>query len=68
VLVRSDGVLAFEETAAPGFTQTFEADRQLSITSGDAGAVRWKVNGQEAGALGGVGEVVTKSFTLKSAS
>jgi cytoskeletal protein RodZ len=68
LLVRSDGVLAYEETAAPGFTQTFEADRQLSITSGDAGAVAVEVNGQEAGALGDVGEVVTKSFTLKSAS
>ena len=68
LLVRSDGVLAYEETAAPGFTQTFEAERQLSITSGDAGAVAVEVNGQEVGTLGGVGEVVTKSFTLKSAS
>ena len=68
LLVRSDGVLAFEETAAPGFARTFEADRQLSITSGDAGAVAVEVNGQEAGAMGGVGEVVTRSFTLKSAS
>ena len=68
LLVRADGVLAYEETAAPGFTQTFEADRQLSITSGDAGAVAVEVNGQDAGALGSVGEVVTKSFTLKSAS
>jgi cytoskeleton protein RodZ len=68
LLVRSDGVLAYEETAAPGFTQTFEADRLLSITSGDAGAVAVEVNGQQAGALGGVGQVVTKSFTLKSAS
>ena len=68
LLVRSDGVLAYEETATPGFTQTFEADRQLSITSGDAGAVAVEVNGQEAGALGDMGEVVTKSFTLKSAS
>jgi cytoskeleton protein RodZ len=68
LLVRSDGVLAYEETAAPGFTQTFEANRQLSITSGDAGAVTVEVNGQDAGPIGGVGEVVTKSFTLKSAS
>ena len=68
LLVRSDGVLAYEETAAPGFTQTFEANRQLSITSGDAGAVTVEVNGQDAGPIGGMGEVVTKSFTLKSAS
>lgn len=67
LLIRSDGVLAYEETAQPGFTQTFEADRQLSITSGDAGAVTVEVNGQGVGALGGMGEVVTESFTLKSA-
>jgi len=67
LLVRSDGVLAYEETAQPGFTQTFEANRQLSITSGDAGAVTVEVNGQGVGPLGGVGEVVTESFTLKSA-
>lgn len=68
ILVRSDGVLAYEETVPPGFTQTFEADSQLSITSGDAGAVTVEVNGQDAGALGSVGEVVTKSFNLKSPS
>jgi cytoskeletal protein RodZ len=68
LLIRSDGVLAYEETAPPGFTQTFGADRQLSITSGDAGAVTVEVNGQDAGALGSVGEVVTKSFNLKSPS
>ena len=68
LLVRTDGVLAYEETAPPGFRQTFEAERRLSITSGDAGAVMVEVNGQEAGALGGAGEVVTENFTLKSAS
>lgn len=68
LLIRADGALAYEETAQPGFTQTFEADRQLSITSGDAGAVTVEVNGQEAGALGGMGEVVTRSFTLKQSA
>jgi cytoskeletal protein RodZ len=68
LLIRADGALAYEETAPPGFTQTFEAERQLSITSGDAGAVTVEVNGQEAGALGAMGDVVTKNFTLKSAS
>ncbi len=68
LLVRSDGALVYEETAPPGFAQTFEADRQLSITSGDAGAVTVKVNGQEAGSLGGAGEVVTRNFTLKKSA
>ncbi|MGH3146377.1 MAG: helix-turn-helix domain-containing protein [Rubrobacter sp.] len=68
LLIRADGSLAYEETASPGFTQTFEADRQLSITSGDAGAVTVEVNGQDAGVLGVPGDVVTRNFTLKSAS
>lgn len=68
LLIRADGALAYEETAPPGFTQTFEADRQLSITSGDAGAVTVEVNGQDAGVLGVTGDVVTRNFTLKSAS
>ena len=66
--IMADGTLAYEETASPGFAQTFEAERQLSITSGDAGAVTVRVNGQEVGPLGEAGEVVTENFTLKSAS
>ena len=68
LLVRSDGALVYEETAPPGFAQTFEADRQLSITSGDAGAVTVEVNGQAAGALGDTGEVVTRSYNLKKSA
>jgi cytoskeleton protein RodZ len=64
--IQSDGILAYEDIAQPGFSQTFEADRQLSITTGDAGAVTVEVNGQNVGVLGGPGEVLTRVFTLKT--
>jgi cytoskeleton protein RodZ len=64
--IQSDGILAYEDIAQPGFSQTFEANRELSITTGDAGAVTVEVNGQNVGVLGGPGEVLTRDFTLKT--
>jgi cytoskeleton protein RodZ len=64
--IHSDGILAYEDIAQPGFSQTFEAKRELSITTGDAGAVTVEVNGQNVGVLGGPGEVLTRDFTLKT--
>jgi cytoskeleton protein RodZ len=63
--IQTDGVLAYEDIGQPGFSQTFEAKRRLSITTGDAGAVTVEVNGQDVGVLGGPGEVLTRDFTLK---
>ena len=54
--------------AQPGFSKTFEAEQRLYIKSGDAGAVRVEINGQDAGALGGAGEIVARNYTLKTAS
>lgn len=68
ILILTDGNTAYEQIAQPGFSKTFEADRQLYIKSGDAGAVRVQINGQDVGALGPAGHVVAKSYTLKSAS
>ena len=64
----SDGVVAYEQLAEPGFSQTFEADRELSIRTGDAGTVSVEVNGQDVGPLGESGEVLTKTWTVKAAS
>jgi cytoskeleton protein RodZ len=66
--VLADGTLAYEQIARPGFSQTFEAQREISIRTGNAGAVGVEVNGQELGKLGESGEVLTRDFTLKSAS
>ena len=64
----SDGNLAYEQIAQPGFSQSFEARREISIRTGNAGAVGVEVNGQDLGKLGESGEVLTRAFTLKSAT
>ena len=68
IRVRSDSETVFEEIAQPGFSQTFEAERVVGIKAGDAGAVSVEVNGQDVGTLGDPGEVLGRSYTLKSAS
>jgi cytoskeleton protein RodZ len=68
ILVTSDSETVFEEVAEPGFSRTFEASRAVGITAGDAGAVSVNVNGQDVGALGEPGQVLERSYTLKSAS
>lgn len=64
--IRADGTIAFAKVARPGFLETFEARRKLSVTTGDAGAVRVSVNGQDVGVLGYSGQVLTQDWTLKT--
>jgi cytoskeleton protein RodZ len=66
--ILADGNLAYEQIAQPGFSQTFEAQREISIKTGNAGAVGVEVNGQDLGKLGESGEVLTRDFTLKTAT
>jgi len=66
--ILADGQLSYEQIAEPGFSQTFRAQREISIRTGNAGAVEVVVNGQDLGRLGESGEVLTRKFTLKSAS
>ncbi len=68
ILIRADGTAVYEQVAQPGFSKTFEAEQQLYIKSGDAGAVTVEINGQNAGTLGGAGEIVARNYTLKTAS
>ncbi len=68
ILIRTDGTAVYEQVAQPGFSKTFEAEQRLFIKSGDAGAVRVEINGQDAGPLGGAGEIVARNYTLKTAS
>lgn len=66
IQVESEAGVDYTGIAEPGFTQSFEAERSLKITTGNAGAVEVEVNGQEYGSLGESGEVTSRSFTLKS--
>ena len=66
--ILADGELSYEQIAEPGFSQTFRAQREISIKTGNAGAVGVVVNGQDLGRLGESGEVLTRDFTLKTAT
>lgn len=67
--ILTDGSVAYEQVAQPGFSQTFDAKRGVVLSTGNAGAVNVVVNGQDVGRLGESGEVVlNKSWTLKSES
>lgn len=68
IRVSSDSETVFEEVAQPGFSETFEAEREVGIRAGDAGAVSVEVNGQDVGPLGEPGQVLDRIYTLKSAS
>jgi len=67
LFIRADGMPVYEQIAQPGFSETFEADRRLYIKSGDAGAVRVEINGQDAGTLGPDYNIGEENYTLKSA-
>ena len=66
--VRTDGIISYSHLTQPGFSQTFEAKRRVVILTGNAGAVRVSLNGQNLGALGQDGQVLTKVYTVKNAS
>ena len=68
IRVSSDSETVYEAVAEPGFARTFEARRVVGIRAGDAGAVSVRVNGQQVGTLGEPGEVLERSYTLKSES
>ncbi|MCR5757160.1 MAG: DUF4115 domain-containing protein [Selenomonas sp.] len=61
--VVADGKTVYEGTMEPGKTQTWKGKEKVVITAGNAGAVEMKVNGQDLGKAGDVGQVVEKTFT-----
>jgi cytoskeleton protein RodZ len=61
--VQSDGVVVYDQVARPGFSSAFEAGERLTVTAGNAGAVRVEANGREISPLGQSGQVVTRTFT-----
>ncbi len=61
--VRVDGQTVLEQVGAPGFSQEFEAEREIRVWTGNAGATQVEVNGQDLGFLGSSGEVTTHAYT-----
>jgi hypothetical protein len=63
--ITTDGAVAYERIAEPGFSRSFEGRDSLSIWTGNAGAVEAQVDGRDLGTLGGDGEVLTREFAAQ---
>jgi cytoskeleton protein RodZ len=61
--VLTDGTVASDQFAQPGFSQTFQARRTVTISTANAGAVEVEVDGQNKGRLGQFGQALTRVFT-----
>lgn len=60
--ILTDGTVASDQFAQPGFSQTFEAKRTVTISTANAGAVEAEVDGQNIGRLGQLGQPLTRDF------
>ncbi len=65
ISLESEDGIEYTGIAQPGFSQSFDVGDSFTITTGNAGAVELRINGQEYGRLGEDGEVTARSFTLK---
>ena len=63
--ITTDGAVAYEGIAEPGFSRPFEGHESLSIWTGNAGAVEAQVDGRDLGTLGADGEVLTREFAAQ---
>jgi uncharacterized protein DUF4115 len=61
-----DGERAVERELEAGARVPLRATRSIVIRAGDAGAVRLTIGGQDQGALGPKGQVVTRTFAVNS--
>jgi cytoskeletal protein RodZ len=64
--ILKDGTVAADVFAQPGFSQTFEAQTTVTVSTANAGAVEVEANGQNMGRLGSYGQPVTRDFTPTS--
>jgi Domain of unknown function (DUF4115) len=60
----ADGERIVEREVPAGTRVPFEARKSIVIRTGDAGAVRLSIGGQDQGFLGREGEVTTRTFTV----
>jgi hypothetical protein len=64
VRVIADGARVVERELPANARVPLKANKTIVIRTGDAGAVRLSIGGQDQGALGRDGEVVTRTFSL----
>ncbi len=61
--VTVDGAVAADVFAQPGFSQTFEGQEMVTVSTANAGAVEVTVDGENLGRLGYNGQPLTRDFT-----
>ena len=65
VEVKSDGKVVFEGTMAKGSNQNWSAQKEIEVTSGNAGAVTVSQNQKPGKVMGSAGDVKTTTFSGK---
>src|SRR5829696_5465113 len=63
--VLEDGRLAYDQVAGSGFSEEYQAEETVTVTTADAGAVQVGVNGEDLGPLGAPGQQATRTFTAE---
>jgi hypothetical protein len=63
VEVAADGKVSFSKAMEPGDRQRIQAQRELRVRVGDAGAFVWSLNGRAARSLGAAGVARTARVT-----
>ena len=63
VEVKSDGKVVFEGTMAKGSNQNWSAQKEIEVTSGNAGAVTVSQNQKPGKVMGSAGDVKTTTFS-----
>jgi len=66
--ISADGVVVLDRFAQPGFSQTFDVQRVLTVSTGNAGSVEVEVGGQNLGRLGRNGLGATRDFPVQPPS
>lgn len=61
----ADGAVVYDGVAQPGFSQTFEARRALTVSTRNGAAVEIEVDGQNLGRIGQPGQPVTRDFPVQ---
>lgn len=61
----ADRTVVYDGVAQPGFSQTFEPQNVLTVSTANGGAVEVEVNGQNFGRLGRLGQPVTRDFPVQ---
>ncbi len=63
--VTADGAVVLDQFAQPGFSQTFEAQSVISVSTSNAGAVEVDFGGQDIERLGNYGQPATREFPVE---